>query len=129
MAYELLSAGFPLVPSASVKRPETRLSGRLQRSEVSPTLVVCGLNCWGRLFFELASVHDISPSGCRIHLSTKPQQDSPLAVRMITERGQPASKGDQLLFQVTGLQPDAEGWDVQANSLAAAESRTLVFPP
>ena len=130
MAYQLLSAEFPLVTSASTKRAEPRLSGRLaQRSRVSPTLVVCGLNSCGRLFFELASVRDISPSSCHIHLSTKPQHDSPLAVRMITENGELEEKGDQLLFQVTGLQPDAEGWDVQANSLAATESRALVFPP
>ena len=48
--------------------------------------------------------------------------------RLITEQGQPASKSDQLLFQVTWLQAEAEGWDVQANSLGAADSRPLVFP-
>jgi hypothetical protein len=130
MAYELLGAGFP-VPNAVIEngaKPAT--SGQFeQRSEASVQLIVCGLNSDGRLFFELGSVREISRSGCRLHLCTKPQGDSPLAVRMINSKGETIRESAQILFEVTWLMPEAEGWAVGARSLAKADLRTLVFPP
>jgi hypothetical protein len=91
-------------------------------------LVVCGLNSNGRLFFELASIHDISSSGCRIHLCTKPQHDSPLAMRMLKDKKGNAQESAQLLFQVAWILPESEGWAVGARCVGSTDLRTLVFP-
>jgi hypothetical protein len=129
MAYELvgtrLITSFPVLEAAA----GPHLLGRgEERSPVAVPLVVCGLNSSGRLFFELALIHDISRSGCRIHLCTRPQCDSPLVVRLVTEKGETRQEIAQMLFQVTWIEAEAEGWAVGAHSLGSKDLRTLVFP-
>jgi|HubBroStandDraft_1064217.scaffolds.fasta_scaffold258669_2 hypothetical protein len=129
MAYELVGSGFltnfPAIEEGAgpelLEREERRLTA-------SVSLVVCGLNSSGRLFFELASIHDISRSGCRIHLGTKPQSDSPLAVRVFRYKGEAKQEIGQLLFQVVWTLPEPEGWAVWAESVGGTDLRTLVFP-
>jgi hypothetical protein len=137
MAYELLSAAFSAGRAANEDVASPRLLNRLsdrssereyQRSALSLPLVVCGLNASGRIFFELASTYDISRSGCRLHLCTQPQHDSPLAIRVISNKGEGTEESAQILFQVAWLLPEAEGWAVGAHSLGDTDLRTLVFP-
>ena len=134
MAYELVGGRFLTSFPAIEERTKPRLLPRAEehraedRSPIAVPLVICGLNSSGRLFFELAHIQDISRTGCRIHLCTKPQTDSPLAVRLVTDKGVTRQEIAQILFQVAWIHPEAEGWAVGAYSLGSKDLRTLVFP-
>jgi hypothetical protein len=129
MAYELLGARLETTLPVIEEEARAQLSGRSEeRFSVSVPLVVCGLNSSGRLFFELAPVHDISRSGCRVHLRTKPQCDSPLVIRLVSDDHEIRQDIAQVLFQVTWIKPETEGWAVGAQYLGSKDLRTLVFP-
>ena len=107
VAYKSVSAGLSSAERLAIEGGVTTM--RPERSEyrsvLSLPLVVCGLNLSGRIFFEMTSSHDISGSGCLLHLCTQPQVESPLAIRMIKNKGKASEESVQVLFQVAWLQP------------------------
>src|SRR5579863_3925937 len=123
MAFELVCGkfltSFPAVEDAS----KPHLQRLEERSAIEVPLLVCGLNFSGRLFFEFAHIEDISSSGCRMHLCTKPQTDSPLAVRLVTDEGVTRHEIAQLLFQIAWIRAAEQGWAVGAQSLGSKDLR------
>lgn len=128
MAAELHSAGLSTnLPSIEGETSHQRSERAEYRSVLALPLVVCGLNVSGRIFFEMTSTHDVSGAGCRIHLCTQPQFESPLAIRMIKNKGSASEESIQILFQLAWLQPEGDGWAVGAQRLGDADLRALVF--
>jgi hypothetical protein len=128
MAFELVCSKFLTSLPAVEDGTKPHLHRVEERSPIAVPLVVCGLNFSGKLFFELAHIQDISSSGCRIYLCTRPQTDSPLAVRLVTDQGVTRHEIAQMLFQVAWIRPEEQGWAVGAYSLGSKDLRTLVFP-
>ena len=128
MAFELectkFLTSFPAVEDAS----KPHLQRLEERSVIALPLLVCGLNFSGKLFFEFTHIQDLSSSGCRMYLATKPQTDSPLAVRLVTDKGVTRQEIAQILFQIVWIRAEEQGWAVGAQSLGSKDLRTLVFP-
>ena len=91
------------------------------RQEDRPSLalpvVVCGMGLNGKLFFELTRTLDVSRSGCRVHIRTQPQMESPLAVRLIRRGDAIREESVQILCRVVWLRQDSDGWLVGAATL------------
>ena len=85
-------------------------------SPIKWPVLVCGLDANGRLFFELTSSHDIGPAECCIHIRTRPQQNSPLAIRISQLVGL-EEENTQVLFQAVWLRSEGEGWVIGAESI------------
>jgi hypothetical protein len=128
MAFEIVCGkfltSFPVIEDAT----KPHLQRMEERSTIAVPLLVCGLNFSGKLFFEFAHIQDISSSGCRMHLATKPQTDSPWAVRLVTDKGATRHDIAQLLFQIAWMRVEEQGWAIGAHSLGSKDLRALVFP-
>jgi hypothetical protein len=108
--------------------PQTqRTDRREQRSDVQLAVTVYGFATTGKLFVEHCSTRNVSHSGCCVHLRTRPQADSALALRLL-RWGISAKGASQLLFQVAWVREDGDGWRVGASSLGVADLYCLTFP-
>ena len=108
---------------------EPRASNRREpRSDTVISIAVCGIAHTGRLFFELCATRNISRSGCCLHLRTRPQSDSALALRIVPRGGIIGEGLVQLLFQVAWLKPEGDGWSVGAFAIDEGDLRRVAFP-
>jgi hypothetical protein len=104
-----------------------RIDRREQRSDVHLAVTVYAFAATGKLFVEHCSTRNVSHSGCCLHLQTRPQADSALALRLL-RWGISAKGASQLLFQVVWVREDEDGWLVGASSLGPADLYCLAFP-
>jgi hypothetical protein len=88
---------------------------------------VCGFSASGRIFSELASTRNISPSGCRIRLRTQPLGHAALAVQVVPRETPLPQPGVQMLYQVAWLQPQGECWDVGLLALGDTDLLRVAF--
>jgi hypothetical protein len=109
--------GFQLIPGRSE-----------ERSTIALAVTIFGFNSSGRLFQELASTRNVSRHGCCIHMRTKPQSDTPLALRIVP-RGGPIPEGTPpLTYRFVWSLPVSYGWEVGAVALEDSDLMRLAFP-
>jgi hypothetical protein len=119
-------------PSA-ISSPDRRLGDpqrserRERRSPLSVLLRVCGFAATGRIFSELASTLNISPSGCCVRLRTQPLVRASLAVRVIPREGPGAEKGPPVLYEVAWLEQNGHFWDVGLRALSRRDLLQVAF--
>ncbi len=116
------------MPSPSDFRSPRRATRREPRSVAELPLTVCGFRADGRLFCEVGTTRNVSPSGCRLHLRTLPQADTTLALRVIPENTSAVQSARQFLFQVVWLEPEEGGWAIGAQALGDADLHRAAFP-
>ena len=121
-------------PKLSATPTQGRLMGNPQRSErrerrspLSVLLRICGFSANGRIFSEVASTRNISPSGCCIRLHTQPLGDTTLAVQVVPREGPLPAGGAQILYQVAWLQQQGQAWDVGLIALGHTDLLRVAF--
>jgi hypothetical protein len=130
MAYQrsrsnLSEMQFPIQAAPGPQRSERRE----QRFLMNLPVVVCGFGANGRIFSELATTRDMSRSGCSLHLRTRPESGSSLAIRLMPQGSASPAEIFQVLVEVTWMvQEGAEGWTVGASVLDNTDLRALAFP-
>ena len=106
-----------------------RSERRERRSPLSILLRICGFSASGRIFSELASTRDISPSGCCVRLRTQPLEHAVLALQVIPSEGPLPGGGTQMLYQVAWLQQHGQAWDVGLLALGPTDLLRVAFAP
>jgi hypothetical protein len=101
---------------------------REERSALALSLLVFGFNPSGRVFQERTSTRNVSPHGCCFHLRTRPQTDTPLALRVIRYEGATRESSSPLTYQFIWALRVGEGWDVGAVALDDVDLMRLAFP-
>jgi hypothetical protein len=113
-------------PDRQLGNPQ-RSERRERRSPLSVLLRICGFSASGRIFSELASTRNISPSGCCIRLRTQPLSHAALAVQVIPREGPLPEGGTQMLYEVAWLQQQGQSWDVGLFALGHTDLLRVAF--
>jgi hypothetical protein len=92
------------------RRSETRVNLKF-------AIEVCGFERHGHFFNERATTSDVSESGGNFRLSADVEKDSVLAIRLIERRNGRETETRPVLFQVSRIHPDYEGWTVGVSRL------------
>jgi hypothetical protein len=106
-----------------------RSERRERRSPLSVLLRICGFSAAGRIFSELASTHNISPSGCCVRLRTQPLHSTALALQVIPREGPVPDGGPQMLYQVAWLRRQGQAWEVGLFALGKTDLLQVAFAP
>lgn len=104
-----------------------RSERRERRSPLSVLLRICGFSANGRIFSEVASTRNISPSGCCIRLRTQPLGHTALAVQVIPRECPLPEGGAQMLYEVAWLQQQGQSWDVGLFALGDTDLLRVAF--
>jgi hypothetical protein len=104
-----------------------RSERRERRSPLCVMLRVCGFSNSARMFSELTSTYNISPSGCCVRLRTQPLERTALALQVVPREGPLPEGGAQLLYQVVWLQPQDQAWEVGLSALGQTDLLRMAF--
>lgn len=113
-------------PGLRLGEPQ-RSERRQRRSPLSVLLRICGFSAGGRIFSEVASTRNISPSGCCIRLRTQPLGHTTLAVQVVPREGPLPDGGAQMLYQIAWLRQQGASWDVGLFALADTDLLRVAF--
>jgi hypothetical protein len=94
---------------------------------LSILLRICGFSAGGRIFSELTSTRNISPSGCCVRLRTQPLGQTALAVQVIPREGPLPEGGTQMLYQIAWLQRQGQSWEVGLHALGNSDLLRVAF--
>jgi hypothetical protein len=122
----------PKQPKDALPNPPghpNRSERRERRSPLSVLLKICGFSAAGRIFSEVASTRNISPSGCCVRLRTQPLQDTALALQVIPREGPLPVGGPQMLYQVAWVRPEGQAWELGLLALGKTDLLQVAFAP
>jgi hypothetical protein len=126
MAQKKLNPSNDLLAMRRLGEPR-RSERRERRSPLCVMLRVCGFSNSGRIFSELTSTYNISPSGCCVRLRTQPLERTALALQVVPREGPLSEGGAQLLYQVVWLQPQEQAWEVGLFALGHTDLLRVAF--
>ena len=126
MVQKKLNLSDDLVATRPLGEPR-RSERRERRSPLCVMLRVSGFSTSGRIFSELTSTYNISPSGCCVRLRTQPLERTALALQVVPREGPLPEGGVQLLYQVIWLQPQEQAWEVGLCALGHTDLLQVAF--
>src|SRR5450755_865725 len=104
------------------------LERRETRSALTVAVMVVAFNSCGRVFHEMTATRNVSRGGCCIYLHTRPQKDTPLAIRILSREGLILEDTPPLTCQLVWSVPVGDGWGVGASAFADTDLMRLAFP-
>lgn len=106
---------------------EERRKGK--RVPLTFPIEVCGFDRAARMFSERTRTTDISEVGCRFRMKAELARGDVVAIKLVSRGNNHDSECKALLFRISWVRQDPDGWTVGALKLQQEKIWHVTFPP